>query len=111
MLHKLDAALSFHEQALRVRSLRQEVLAGNIANADTPGYKAKELDFKAAMDNAEGDVRGMVQQRRGATANQDGNTVAIDQERNAFLENALRYEVSLTLVNNQIRGLMSAVEG
>ncbi len=111
MLQKIDEALEFHQQALRVRSLRQEVLAGNIANADTPGYRARELSFEEAMGNADAQMQTMVRERVGAAPNQDGNTVSIDQERNAFLENALRYEVSLTLVNNQLRGLMSAVEG
>lgn len=52
MLNKLDAALSFHQNALRVRGQRQELIAANIANADTPNYKARDLDFGAAMKNA-----------------------------------------------------------
>jgi len=52
MLNKLDAALSFHQNALRVRGQRQELIASNIANADTPNYKARDLDFSAAMKSA-----------------------------------------------------------
>jgi len=52
MLNKLDADLSFHQNALRVRGQRQELIAANIANADTPNYKARDLDFAAAMKNA-----------------------------------------------------------
>ena len=52
MLNKLDNALDFHQTALRVRGQRQELIAANIANADTPNYKARDIDFKAAMQNA-----------------------------------------------------------
>lgn len=52
MLNKLDAALSFHQNALRVRGQRQELIAANIANADTPNFKARDIDFKTAMQNA-----------------------------------------------------------
>ncbi len=54
MIDQLDSKLSFHQSALRVRSQRQELIASNIANADTPGYKAKDVDFAAAMKNAMG---------------------------------------------------------
>lgn len=54
MINKLDAELSFHQNALRVRGQRQELIAANIANADTPNFKARDLDFKAAMQQAMG---------------------------------------------------------
>lgn len=56
MLNKLDAALSFHQTALRVRGQRQELIAANIANADTPNYKARDIDFKTAMQSATADI-------------------------------------------------------
>ena len=52
MLNRLDEALSFHQNALRVRGQRQELIAANIANADTPNFKARDIDFKAAMQSA-----------------------------------------------------------
>lgn len=141
MLNRLDQALGFHQESLRLRGLRQEVLAGNIANADTPGYKAKDFDFAAAMDAAirtgavtsasqpaalsmanpdsgfspdtslPGSIAALIRERRAEQGTVDQNTVSVDQERNAFLENALRYEASLTLVNSQIRGLQAAIQG
>jgi flagellar basal-body rod protein FlgB len=52
MINKLDEALRFHQVALSLRSARQELLASNIANADTPGYKARDIDFSSALQNA-----------------------------------------------------------
>src|SRR5512143_1066988 len=52
MLNRLDEMLNFHQQALRIRDQRQQVVASNIANADTPNYKARDLDFKAALQGA-----------------------------------------------------------
>jgi len=66
MLNKLDAALSFHQNALRVRGQRQELIASNIANADTPNYKARDLDFSAAMKSA---VAGISQDAAKAAQN------------------------------------------
>lgn len=139
MLNRLDQTLGFHQESLRLRGMKQEVLAGNIANADTPGYKARDFDFAAAMDAAirsgavasvsqpapagvpdagltpdtslPGSIAALIRERRTEQGTVDQNTVSVDQERNAFLENALRYEASLTLVNNQIRGLQAAIQG
>ncbi|PIY03491.1 MAG: flagellar basal body rod protein FlgB, partial [Gallionellales bacterium CG_4_10_14_3_um_filter_54_96] len=52
MINKLDAALQFHQTALSLRGARQELLAANIANADTPNYKARDVDFASALQNA-----------------------------------------------------------
>jgi len=134
MLGKLDEHLRFNETALKLRSQRQEVLSSNIANADTPNYKARDIDFASALKGALGggqpmattapkhfpvpqlsagvlpdgtplQYRGIVQ---GAV---DGNTVDMDVERNQFADNALRYEAGITLINSQIKGLMAAIQG
>jgi|EP01034_Spumella_vulgaris_P035763 flagellar basal-body rod protein FlgB len=135
MLGKLDEFMRFNETALSLRSQRQTVLASNIANADTPNYKAKDIDFTAALrgamagasqplkttaqkhfpvpqqgagtlpDGTPLQYRGIVQ---GAV---DGNTVDMDVERNQFADNALRYEAGITLINSQIKGLMAAIQG
>lgn len=137
MLNKLDAALSFHQDVLRVRGQRQELIAANIANADTPNYKARDIDFKTAMQNA---TEGMNKEafttsktsamhldgipsnislpnsgealfRPSAQGSVDGNTVDMDVERNQFADNGIRYEASLTMMNGQLKKLLSAIQG
>lgn len=141
MLNKLDAALSFHQNALRVRSQRQEVIAANIANADTPNYKARDIDFKSAMQNAltqGSQMQGAVSDGPSTTSamhingtsgsntsagpneplfrpviqgSVDGNTVDMDVERNQFVDNGIRYEASLTMINGQIKKMLTAITG
>lgn len=139
MVNKLDAAFAFHQTALRVRAQRHELIAANIANADTPHFKAKDIDFSAALNQAmttsatpAGDLvqtsphhlpapplaaalgvgmPGGVQFRPEVQGSVDGNTVDMDVERNQFTDNAVRYEASLTLLNRQLKRLMSAVQG
>lgn len=141
MLNKLDAAFSFHETALRVRSQRQELIAGNIANADTPNYKARDIDFKSAMTQAmasqaqpskvsgggldktaTGHMNGMGGGNSYAGPNEplfrpiiqgsvDGNSVDMDVERNQFVDNGLRYEASINMINGQIKKMLAAIQG
>jgi flagellar basal-body rod protein FlgB len=135
-MNKLDAAFNFHQTALRVRNQRQEILASNIANADTPNYKARDIDFKSAMSQAlsggasnSGGLNTTDSQQLNASPNQgwagnqeplfrpviqgavDGNTVDMDVERNQFVDNSLRYEASITMMNGQIKKLLSAITG
>lgn len=132
MVNKLDDYMQFHELSLSIRSQRQQLLASNIANADTPNYKARDLDFNAAMNTALDKTQAAQSMNRTAPAhlggaptiagvqpgyrkevqgNVDGNTVDMDVERNAFTENALRYEASLTMMNMQIKSLLTAIQG
>jgi len=135
MLNRLDDMLNFHTQALRVRDQRQQVLASNIANADTPNYKARDLDFKATLQNAlqgtpatggtalattaPGHLPGRpgaageagLLYRTPAQGSVDGNTVNMDAERAAFTDNAVHYEFNLTRLSQQIKGLMAAIQG
>ncbi len=144
MLGKLDDYLRFHQTALSLRAERQQLLASNIANADTPNYKARDIDFKQALQqalkggqgNAVPQVPSPVMVRTAAahlpgkpsaaamhpdaaaaqyrTVQQgsvDGNTVDMDTERTNFADNALRYQASVTLINGQIRSMMSAIQG
>lgn len=129
---RLDDALSFHENALRIRSQRQQLLASNIANADTPNFKAKDLDFGKAMQAALTSQKSatlMAQtnaqhlsapnvlqssalyERKPLQNNLDGNTVDMDTERNEFTENALRYEVGLSLAHDDIKKLLNVLQG
>jgi len=133
MTIKLDSSLGFYENALRLTSKRQEVLASNIANSDTPNYKARDFDFKTAMMdamNASSATAVEIAQRHplhldgGSFAaskyavlrksiqnSQDGNTVDIDIERAAFTENALRYEAAIAFENDAYKGLTSILQG
>lgn len=117
------------EQALKARALRNEVLASNIANADTPNYKARDVDFGSALRQAQGGIAmqktnvmhreagGMlttqdaVKYRIPTQPTLDGNTVETDVEQAAFAENALMYRASLSFLSGQIRTLRYAIKG
>ena len=137
MIGKIDQYLGFHETALSLRAQRQELLASNIANADTPNYKARDIDFNSALQNAlaskgnagplatthnghmgrgapTGDMlaNGTPVLYRGVVQGSvDGNTVDMDVERNQFADNGLRYEAGITMINHQIKGLLAAIQG
>ena len=123
-----------HVQALRIRELRNEVLTSNIANADTPNYKARDIDFSAALRGARaGQLQGQlslaktdashndpvgvssygtnVEYRTPTQPSLDGNTVETDVEQAAFAENAIAYRAALTFLNGQIRTLHLAIKG
>ena len=137
MIGKLDDYLRFNEAALSLRSQRQQLLASNIANADTPNFKARDIDFASALQATmartappsgqlaatspahlggapNGDMLPdgtQVQYRNVAQGAVDGNTVDMDVERNQFADNAVRYEAGITMINHQIRSLMAAIQG
>ena len=123
-------AISQHEQALKFRALRNQVLSSNIANADTPNYKARDVDFGDALKSARHDSLSMTQTSDlhksawGKTASGvqtlyrnphqptlDGNTVEMDVEQAEFAANALQYRVSLAFLDGQIRTLRFALKG
>jgi flagellar basal-body rod protein FlgB len=133
MIDRIDNEIGFQRAALNLRSYRQELLASNIANADTPHYKARDIDFKAALDSARGGsggASGMAQTSAGHMAGTgtgpygaqikyrsefqgavDGNTVNMDIERAAFADNALQMEAMLTFIGGQFKTLASAIQG
>jgi len=140
MLDKMTGRLDFHSDALLLRAERQRVISSNIANADTPGYVARDFDFaktlKAAQDE-NGSVHQALQaasithaqhmplptQKFGsdgqsplgyALASQpslDNNTVDLDRERANFVDNAVRYEATLRFLNGQSKTMLSAITG
>ena len=134
MIDKLNAALRFNQEALGLRAARQEVLAANIANADTPGYKARDIDFGSELRRALEQGRGAARvtlatnsarhlhagsgvatdpgllYRVPAQSSIDGNTVEMDAERVSFADNAMRYEVGLSTVSSKIRSLLAALQ-
>ena len=133
MAMNIDKYLGVHAQALPLRSQRSAVLAANLANADTPGYRARDLDFKSALAAA-GSSTGAVdlattktRHMGGATINGapsaelkyrtplapslDGNTVDAQLEQSAFAENTVRYQATLSFLSSKFRGLMTAITG
>ena len=128
-----QTALGVHEQALYTRARRTEVLGANMANADTPGYKARDLDFKAALANAQGSSRQLstAQTQSGHIAAQgsggvndsslkyrnpyqpseDGNTVELHVEQANFADNAIRYQATLTFLGSKFNGIKTALTG
>lgn len=115
-----DSLFGVHGAALEVRSQRMGVLASNIANASTPGFKAKDIDFKSALASMESDVGGATGQRGIAAATQyrvplqtsmDGNTVELSQEQTAFAENAVQYQTTLSFLNGRIGQITRALKG
>ncbi len=136
MINKLDDALSFHKEVLNLRQERQKVLASNIANADTPNYKARDFDFSSELSKAmKGGVAGGPAMKLATTSeghvsagnragssvhnlsyrvpiqpSMDGNTVEMESERVHFADNSVRQQASLTFLNGYIRGLKSAMQ-
>lgn len=137
MIERLDQDLSTLRNAMNIRGYRQEMLASNIANADTPHYKARDVDFKSALQaaiggrgapnvpsvtlvrtqaghfggNGESPYGGAVKHRSEYQGAVDGNTVNMDVERAAFSENALQLEALIMFVSKRFEGLQRAIQG
>ena len=128
----IDKAFSIHDDALVLRSQRSSILAANIANADTPTYKARDMDFQAMMRDVQNGndqafslaqtnkrhlpasaptVEPNIKYRNPLQASLDGNTVDMHAEQARFSKNAFEYQTSLTLLNSKIRGLLFAIKG
>ncbi len=138
MIPRLTNALEFQSQALVLRAERQRVIAGNIANADTPGFKARDFDFATALRNATAGSVGnnsaggpgaglgtgiardvMTPGGRSQPAlnyaqpqqtQLDNNTVDMDRERGAFVDNAVKFEATLRFINGSVRTLQEAMK-
>ena len=120
--------LGFHASALQLRSRRNEMLASNIANAATPNFKARDIDFDTELKriNKIGNIEttnnthfASIQKRIGKDSvfrlpihpSLDGNTVEMAVEQMQFSENVMRYQTTLSFLNNKISGLRSAIKG
>ena len=124
----IEGHLKVHSESLALRSKRNEILSSNIANAGTPNFKAKDLDFEALLNSRMGfgkvntsnsrhfDIsigpnEEGVKFRQNVTPSKDGNTVELHVEQLQFSENVMRYQTSLEFLNRKISGLMSAIKG
>ncbi len=135
MALSLDTYLGVHADALKVQSQRMEVLANNLANVDTPNYKARDIDFRAALAqagspgaslpltttssghvggssaSADVDSSGALKYRVPLAPSLDGNTVDAQLEQAAFADNTVRYQATLTFLSARLKNLMTAITG
>jgi flagellar basal-body rod protein FlgB len=137
MLNRLTDALDFQAQALSLRSERQRLIASNIANGDTPGYVARDMNFAQALREASGSTTasamaqpqgarrpghipiGTTPRGTGSTllyaaasqTNLDSNTVDMDRERASFADNTVKYEATLRFISANVRTTLSAITG
>jgi flagellar basal-body rod protein FlgB len=109
----IDSLFGIHASALKLREQRMSMLASNIANAATPGYKARDIDFSSALQMAEDgrSPEAAIRYRIPAQPSLDGNTVELATEQTAFAENALAYRSSLSFLNGRIGTLTRALKG
>ncbi|WCM26596.1 flagellar basal body rod protein FlgB [Sphingomonas sp. QA11] len=113
-----DMLFGIHGAALQVRSQRMGLLASNIANASTPGFKAKDIDFRTALSAMEqsdstgsSSIGNSVRYRVPSQASLDGNTVELSTEQTAFAENAVQYQTTLSFLNGRIGQITRALKG
>lgn len=140
MFANMTNALDFHAKALVLRADRQRIIASNIANADTPGYAGRDINFKEALSAATGEgstslapnapsngtsnARHIALQPKTASLGtstldytaqtqpaMDGNSVDMDRERANFVDNSVRYEATLRFINGQSKTILSAIQG
>ncbi len=105
----LDGLSDRIEKYMDVLSTRQRVVAANIANADTPGYKTEDVDFQSLFHTQVGS-KPPVHEVSGLAVKNDGNNVSLDRESRLLAENALRFNVASNLLRSQIRIMRSAIE-
>lgn len=113
----LDPLFGIHAESLRLRSQQLDTIAGNLANADTPGFKAKDVDFQAVLEQASTQnalttsAEPTLTLRTPLQPSLDGNTVDVPTEQAAFAQSALKYQASLSFVEARVRALMTAITG
>ncbi|MBU2964850.1 flagellar basal body rod protein FlgB [Amphritea sp. 2_MG-2023] len=132
MAISFDNALGIHEQAVGLRIQRAEILANNIANSDTPNYKARDIDFESVLKGVQegqqplqmsrtsenhnaglinSDFASELMYRMPTQPSVDGNTVDIQAEMARYTENAIDYQASFQFLDNKFKGLTSAIKG
>ncbi len=122
MAINFDKALGIHPYALQARVQRSEILAGNLANVDTPGYLARDYDFKSILSDLESQLNhtsgGQLPQLAMETMyripfqpSKDGNTAELGIEQGKFNNNAMDFQSSLTFLNMKIQGLQKVIDG
>ena len=128
MTDSIKQQFELYSNALRIRNMKNEILASNIANAATPNFKARDMDFEVELARAlsvgpmktsnnshitlaSKNLPGKVQYRKPLHPSMDGNTVELAVEQTEFAENAMRYQTTLNFINSKLSGLISAIRG
>lgn len=129
MTISFDKAFGVHDNALLLFERRTQLIAENIANADTPSYKARDIDFDSVLRNTQSDHLKMngthnghinlssneqdaaIQYRVPTQNSADGNTVDMQQEQAAFAENSVRYQTTMNILSRRLSGMVSAFRG
>lgn len=131
MAMSFDKIMGLQENALLLRAKRSEVIASNIANANTPGYKARDFDFQKALKVATNRQMPGLERTNQAhfsgtdsglpvrlqyitpfqTGTGDGNSVDLPSQQTAFGKNAMEYQMSFRFLNGKIKGLLAAIKG
>jgi len=130
MAINLDKLVGFHQNALKIRNDNMEVISGNLANANTPGYKARGIDFQNAMAKAQHSsgqsmTRTHEKHISGGMVSStdigfripsqpdtgDGNTVEVQRERNEFLDTAMRYQATVEFLSSKVKSMKKAISG
>jgi flagellar basal-body rod protein FlgB len=107
----IDSLTNSLEQYMNVLSLRQKLVASNIANADTPGYKTQDVDFQASLQAAVDGGSPAAVQVSGLAVRNDGNNVDLDREARLLAENAMRFSVATNLMHSEIQQVREAIKG
>ena len=126
----IDKSFDLHARALTLRAERASILARNIANSDTPGFRARDLDFQSVLQATDGGsggellrthrshlgfeqgaAGGNIVYRIPVQAPRNGNTVELDVEKSAYTQAAIRYEASAQFIDGSIRSLLLAIRG
>ena len=128
MNNSIKQQFDVYSNALNIRNKKKEILASNIANASTPNFKARDVDFEVELARSlnNGPLKtssdahialttkylpGKVQYRQSINPSVDGNTVELAVEQMEFAENSIRYQTTLDFINSKIKGLLSAIRG
>ena len=130
MAINLDKLVGFHQNALKILNDKMEVISGNLANANTPGYKARGIDFQNAMAKAQQShgqsmTRTHEKHMSGGMVSStdigfripsqpdtgDGNTVEVQRERNEFLDTGMRYQATVEFLSSKVKGMKKAISG
>ena len=128
MNNSIKQQFDVYSNALNIRNKKNEILASNIANASTPNFKARDVDFEVELARSldvgplktsneshitvtSKNLPGKVQFRQSVNPSVDGNTVELAVEQMEFAENAVRYQTTLDFINSKVRGLMGAIRG
>lgn len=125
----LDSAFGIHASALKFRAARGEILAANLANADTPNYQARDIDFRQVLEGSQGrllnlkgsndrhmstetaDIGGELLYRQPYQPSLDGNTVETEVEQASFSRNSVQYQASVMFLSGRISSIKYAIRG